>query len=95
MFLQGEVSGAQGLIGLIMPFLVVGLLFYFMIWRPQQKQQKERRAMLDALKKGDKIVTIGGIHGELVSLKEDFVVLKVANNVEIKLSRSGIGHVAS
>ncbi len=95
MFLQAEVSGAQGLLGLIMPFLVVGLLFYFMIWRPQQKQQKERRAMLDALKKGDKIVTIGGIHGELVSLKEDFVVLKIADKVEVKLSRSGIGHVVS
>ncbi|NMB20765.1 MAG: preprotein translocase subunit YajC [Firmicutes bacterium] len=76
-----------------MPFLIVGVLFYFMIIRPQQKQQKERKAMLDALKKGDRIVTVGGIYGELVALKEDYVTLKVADKVEIKVSRSGIGQV--
>ncbi|NLL47117.1 MAG: preprotein translocase subunit YajC [Firmicutes bacterium] len=76
-----------------MPILIVGVLFYFMIIRPQQKQQKERKAMLDSLKKGDRIVTVGGIYGELVALKEDYVTLKVADKVEIKVARSGIGHV--
>ena len=93
MFLQTEVPAGQGILGLLMPFLVVGVLFYFMILRPQQKQQKERKAMLDSLKKGDKIVTIGGIHGELTALKEDYVTLKVAEKVEIKVSRSGVSHV--
>jgi preprotein translocase subunit YajC len=93
MFLQTEVPAAQGLLGLIMPFLVVGVLFYFMILRPQQKQQKERKAMLDALKKGDQVVTVGGIYGELVALKEDYVTVKVAEKTEIKVSRSGISHV--
>lgn len=93
MFLQAEVPAAQGLLGLLMPFLVVGILFYFMILRPQQKQQKERKTMLDALKKGDQIVTVGGIFGEIVALKEDYVTLKVADKVEMKLSRSGISHV--
>jgi preprotein translocase subunit YajC len=95
-FLQTEVAGdvaTGGLVGLLLPFLIVGVLFYFMIIRPQQKQQKERRAMIDALKKGDRIVTVGGIHGELVALKEDYVTLKVADKVEIKVSRSGIGSV--
>lgn len=93
MFLQTEVPAGGGLLGLIMPFLLVGVLFYFMILRPQQKQQKERKAMLDALKTGDKIVTVGGIHGELVALKEDYVTLKIADKTEIRLTRSGISHV--
>lgn len=94
MFLQTDVPSAQGgLVGLLLPLVLLGVMFYFMIWRPQQKQQKERKAMLDSLKKGDKVVTIGGIHGELTALKEDYVTLKVADKVEIKLSRSGISHV--
>lgn len=93
MFLETEIPAAQGFLGLIMPFLVVGVLFYFMILRPQQKQQKERKAMLDALKKGDKIVTVGGIHGELMSLKEDFVTVKISDKVEIKVARSGISNI--
>lgn len=93
MFLQAEVPATQGLLGLIMPFLIVGILFYFMILRPQQKQQKDRKAMLDALKKGDQIVTVGGIFGEIVSLKEDYITLKVADKMELKLARSGISHV--
>lgn len=93
MFLQADVPAAQGIVGLLMPFLVVGVLFYFMILRPQQKQQKERKTMLDALKKGDQIVTVGGIFGELIALKEDYVTVKVSANTEIKVSRSGISHV--
>lgn len=49
--------------------------------------------MLDGLKKGDRIVTVGGIYGEITALKEDYVTLKVADKVEIKVSRSGVGHV--
>ncbi|NLL43581.1 MAG: preprotein translocase subunit YajC [Firmicutes bacterium] len=96
-FLQADAAGQTaaggGVLGLFLPFLIVGVLFYFMIIRPQQKQQKERKAMLDALKKGDRIVTVGGIYGEIAALKEDYVTLKVADKVEIKVSRSGIGHV--
>lgn len=91
----GDVAASGGLVGLLMPFLIVGVLFYFMIIRPQQKQQKERKAMIDALKKGDRIVTVGGIYGELVALKEDYVTLKVADKVEIKVSRNGIGNVVN
>lgn len=93
MFLQADPAVQGGILQLILPFLLVGVMFYFMIIRPQQKQQKERKAMLDSLKKGDKVVTVGGIFGELTALKEDYVTLKVADKVEIKLSRSGISHV--
>ena len=91
----GDVAAGGGLVSILMPFLIVGVLFYFMIIRPQQKQQKERKAMIDALKKGDRIVTVGGIYGELIALKEDYVTLKVADKVEIKVSRNGIGHVVN
>lgn len=93
MFLQTEVPAGGGLFSILMPFLLVGVLFYFMILRPQQKQQKERKAMLDALKTGDTIVTVGGIHGQLVALKEDYVTLKIADKTEVRLSRSGVSHV--
>lgn len=89
----GEVAATGGVFQFLMPFLIVGVLFYFMIIRPQQKQQKERKAMIDGLKKGDRVVTVGGIYGELVALKEDYVTLKIADKVEIKVSRNGIGHV--
>jgi preprotein translocase subunit YajC len=78
-----------------MPFIIVIGVFYFMVIRPQQKQQKQRREMLDALKKGDRVVTIGGIYGEITLLKEDYVTLKVADKVEIKVRRSGIESVQS
>lgn len=94
-FLEAEVPAAGQMIQLFMPFIVVIVVFYLMVIRPQQKQQKERKAMLDALKKGDKVVTIGGIYGEITALKEDYVTLKVADKVEIKVSRSGINSVLS
>ncbi|HHY09884.1 MAG TPA: preprotein translocase subunit YajC [Firmicutes bacterium] len=93
MFLQAEVPAAQGLLGMLMPFVLIAVVFYFMIIRPQQKQQRQRKEMLDALKKGDQVVTVGGIYGELRALKEDYVTLKIADQMEIKVSRSGISHV--
>lgn len=93
MFLEAEAATAGGLIQLFVPFVVMLAFLYFFLIRPQQKQQKERQAMLDGLNKGDKVVTIGGIYGEVVSLTDDFVTLKIGEKSEIKLSRSGIGSV--
>ncbi|NLJ74629.1 MAG: preprotein translocase subunit YajC [Firmicutes bacterium] len=76
-----------------MPFAIMAVMVYFMIIRPQQKQQKERQELLDSLKKGDRVVTIGGIYGELTNLKEDYVTLKIADKVEVQIARSGIGNV--
>lgn len=94
-FLEAEVPAGADMIQLFMPFIIVIGVFYFMVIRPQQKQQKQRREMLDALKKGDRVVTIGGIYGEITLLKEDYVTLKVADKVEIKVRRSGIESVQS
>ncbi len=77
----------------IIMFALIFLIFYFMIMRPQQKRQKERQKMLEALKKGDKIVTGGGIHGTVVGLEEKTVLVQIADNVKVKLERGSVASV--
>jgi preprotein translocase subunit YajC len=75
------------------PFLVVLAVFYFFIIRPQQQQQKDRNMMLSALEKGDKVVTTGGIYGEIVELRDDTLILKVADKVQLKMTRGSVAKV--
>jgi preprotein translocase subunit YajC len=63
-------------------------IFYFLIIRPQQKQQKEHQAMLDALKKGDKILTVGGLYAEVVKVEEDFIKIKLNDTTIVKLDKA-------
>jgi preprotein translocase subunit YajC len=77
------------------PFILIIAIFYFLIIRPQNKKQKETQKMLGALKKGDKVVTVGGVHGTIASVKEGSVLLKVDDNVKIEFSRSAIASVTS
>lgn len=77
----------------LLPMIIFFAIFYFFLIRPQQKQRKERQSMLGALRKGDKIVTIGGIHGTLTDVKEHVVRLKVADNLELKFNREAVGYV--
>ncbi len=77
----------------LITFGMIILIFYFLIIRPQKKKDKETQAMLDAVKKGDKIVTIGGIHGTVVTVKETTVVVKVDDNARIEFTKSAIANV--
>lgn len=77
----------------IIPILAMIAIFYFLIIRPQQKQQKDLRSMRDSLKKDDKIVTTGGIHGSVVAVKGDIVSLRIADGVKIDLDRSAIAGI--
>ena len=77
---------------LIFVVLLFGLM-YFMLIRPQQQQRKKRDQMLASLKKGDKVVTLGGIHGTITDMADDSITLRIADKVEIKLSKSGVGYV--
>lgn len=86
-------SGPAGLIQMIVPFALVILIFYFLIIRPQNKKQKETQKMLESMKKGDKIVTIGGIHGIIQSVDDNTVIVKVDENTKIKFLRSAISTV--
>ncbi|MDD4569993.1 MAG: preprotein translocase subunit YajC [Tepidanaerobacteraceae bacterium] len=73
--------------------IVIFAIFYFLIIRPQQKREKDRRNMLSSLKEGDDIVTIGGIYGKILNLKEDVVTLDIGDKIKIKVTRSAIGNV--
>lgn len=68
-------------------------LMYFMIIRPQQKQKKQRQELLGSLNKGDSIVTIGGIHGEIIALTDESIVLEISPDVRITIQRSAVGFV--
>jgi len=71
-----------------LPLILLFAIFYFLIIRPQQKQQKEHKAMLDALTKGDKIVTSGGLIVEIVKVEEDFIKIKLSDGVLARLDRT-------
>lgn len=88
-----EPSTASGVIAALMPFIIMLVVFYFLLIRPQQKQQKKRDEMLQAIKKGDKVITVGGLHGEVVDAKGDVLTLRIADKVDVRISRSGIGQV--
>lgn len=76
-----------------LPIILVFVIFYFLLIRPQQAQQKKRREMLASLKKGDRVVSIGGIYGMIKEIKDDTVVLRIADNVNIKIARAGIDRI--
>jgi preprotein translocase subunit YajC len=73
----------------IMLALVFGI-FYFLMVRPQQKKAKERQKMLDAVKKGDKVITAGGIHGTIAGIDDKNLLVQVADNVKLKIERTAI-----
>lgn len=79
----------------VLPFLLMFVIFYFLLIRPQQKRQKARNEMLNALKKGDKVVTIGGLHGTIVELTDDIVVLRVNDVTKLTFDRSAVNNVIS
>lgn len=87
---NGAGDGGGGLISTLIMFGAIFAIFYFMIIRPQQKRAKERDKLLSNLKKGDKVVTSGGVHGSIAGLEEKTCLLDVGNNVKIKLERSAI-----
>ena len=75
------------------PIVILVLFFYFLLYRPQKQAQKKREAMLSALKVGDEISTLGGMHGKITTLDENAVTLRVADDVNIVFERSAISSV--
>jgi len=93
-FLMQATGGAAGLLGnpLTMMIIVMGI-FYVMLILPQQRQRKKVQAMLQALKSGDKVVTSGGIYGTVNGIDGDTIILKIADQVKIRIARSAIAQV--
>jgi preprotein translocase subunit YajC len=79
----------------LIPFAAVAVIFYFLLIRPQQKQLKETKLMLEALKTGDKVITRGGMIGVITSVKEDEIELEISKGVKASFTRSAIGAVTN
>jgi len=84
-----EGAGSSPLIQFL-PFIFVFAIFYFLLIAPMRKRQKAVQAMIAALKKGDKVVTNGGLYGEVAAVQEDLVVLKLADNLKVRVAKSAI-----
>ncbi len=86
-----------GGIAAFLPFFLIMVIIYFLMIRPQGKKRKEKQNMLGALKKGDKVITIGGIHGTVVGIKNQgkIFVLKIDKNLNININRSAIAGLAN
>ncbi len=91
----GQPQGGMG--SMLVPLLLMGVVMYFLMLRPQGKEKKKRAAMLSAVKKNDRVVTIGGILGTVISVKDDEITLKVdeSSNTKITFTRSAIQRVSS
>ncbi len=88
--LQSAGSSTAALFVQILPILAIGLVFYFLVIAPANKQRKKTQEMLSSLKKGDRVVTSGGIYGTVQGVEADVVYLKIADNVKVKLARSAV-----
>ena len=85
----GGGEGAAGFGGFI-PIILMFVIFYFLLIRPQQKRQKEQKSMITSLKKGDRIITSGGLHGRITGLDDTTLTLEIADKVRVKVGRSSV-----
>jgi preprotein translocase subunit YajC len=92
---QPSQDGGPGLMANLVLFGSIILIFYFMIIRPQQKRAKDREKMIAGIKKGDDVITTGGIYGQVVGIDEKYVLVEIANNVKVKLDKGSVTIVTS
>ncbi len=95
-FLLMAPQGAEGggsMVSTLVMFSLIILIFYFMILRPQQKRQKERQKLLEGVKKGDRITTIGGMHATVLGIEDKIVLVQIADNVKVKIDKTAIANV--
>lgn len=87
-------GGAVGLLNYV-PIVAIGLVFYFLVIAPANKQRKKTQEMISSLKKGDRVITTGGIYGTVQGVEPDAVYLKIAENVKVKVTRSAVSGVVT
>jgi preprotein translocase subunit YajC len=88
-----QAGGGSSLLPFLIQVVAIFAIFYFLLIRPQQKQRREREALLGAVKRGDRVVTTGGMHGTVVGLDEHKVTLRVADQVKVEFDRAAIGRI--
>ncbi len=89
----GGAGGQGSAFGAFIPLILMFVIFYFLLIRPQQKKAKQHREMLTALKKGDHVVSSGGLHGVITGLTDDVVTMEIAPKIRVKVSRGSVSAV--
>jgi len=89
---QGGGGGSNPILTFL-PIILIFVIFYFLLIRPQQKRQKQHQSMLDQITKGDRVVTSGGLYGTVVGVKDNVVVLKIAEEVKAEFAKSSISGI--
>ena len=93
-YAQAASSGGTGdLLATMLPMVAIFAIFYFLMIRPQQRKQKEHRAMIDALEKGNEVVTAGGIAGRVSKIDDQYVTVEIAQGVEIHVQRHAVSQL--
>jgi preprotein translocase subunit YajC len=87
---QGGAAGQGGGFGAFIPLILMFAIFYFLLIRPQQKKNKDHRDMISSLKKGDRIITAGGIHARITGLDDTTLTVELADKVRVKMQRSSV-----
>lgn len=88
----GKSSSPTGMLSMLLPFILMFVVMYFLILRPQKRKEKDRKALLSRVKKNDRVVTAGGVHGIVTSVRENDLILRIddAKDVKVKVDRSAI-----
>ncbi|MDD2852066.1 MAG: preprotein translocase subunit YajC [Desulfuromonadaceae bacterium] len=89
----GAAGGGMAAFQQIIPLVFMFAIFYFLLIRPQQKKAKEHKALLESMKKGDNVITAGGVHGKVSAVENDLVTLEIADKVNIKITKSYIAAI--
>jgi len=84
----GQAAGQPNPVMSFVPLILMFVIFYFLLIRPQQKKQKEHRAMLEGIKRGDRIVTAGGLYGRVVDVRGDVLIVELAKDVHVQVGRA-------
>ncbi len=88
LYAAGQAAHQPNPIASFVPIILIFVVFYFLLIRPQQKRAKQHKEMIQNLKKGDEIITSGGLYGKIVGITDEFLTIEVAENVKVKVARS-------
>lgn len=88
-------GGGGFLVNVLPMMLIMFAIIYFLMIRPEQKKQKERQSMMSTLQKGDKVLTIGGLHGTVTNVKENVVMVRIADNTVVEVAKTAVSSVVN
>ena len=89
----GAGSGGSGGLGAFLPLIIIFAIFYFLLIRPQQKKAKQHKQLLSELRKGDKVISSGGLHGVITGMSDELLTVEISPKVRVKISRGSISGV--